>query len=192
LHAVTNDEVLSHPDLDALAHCIGQSGHVALHVRSATLPGRTLVEIAHRLRGTGSQVFINDRADAVAHAGAAGLHLPAAGLSTEDARRLLGDSVFIGRSAHSPAEARAAHDQGADYVFLGPIWETRSHPARQPLGPDAIGEALPARIIAIGGVTPDRAEACRRAGAYGVAAISALWYAPDPAEAATRMLLSFG
>ncbi len=80
---------------------------------------------------------------------------------------------------------------GADYVFLGPIWETSSHPGVPGLGLEAIAAARPARVIAIGGVTPARAAACLEAGAWGVAAISALWLADDPGAAAEAFLLSF-
>ncbi len=76
-------------------------------------------------------------------------------------------------------------------MFLGPIWETASHPGRPPLGPDSIAAAQPATVMAIGGVTPRRAAVCRDAGAYGVAAIAALWLADDPGSAASEMLLCF-
>ena len=59
------------------------------------------------------------------------------------------------------------------------------------VGPQAL-RGLPFRVIAIGGITPERAALCRDEGAWGVAAISALWRAPDPGAAVRKMLLSFG
>jgi thiamine-phosphate pyrophosphorylase len=103
---------------------------------------------------------------------------------------MLGPDVLIGRSTHSASEAREAHAAGADYVFLGPIWPTASHPDRAPLGVDVIAAAVPARIVAIGGVTPARTAQCREAGAWGVAAISALWGVEDSGAAAARFLVS--
>jgi thiamine-phosphate pyrophosphorylase len=137
----------------------------------------------------GAHVFVNDRADVALLAGARGIHLPADGLPTDRVRDLVGPDVWIGRSVHAPEEARRAAEAGADYVFLGPIWETPSHPGRPGLGPGIIEHAQPARVVAIGGVTPDRVASCLDAGAYGVAAVSALWTAGDPGSAAATMLL---
>ncbi len=155
------------------------------------MPAGALAAIGQRLAATGAVLLVNDRVDLAHWIDAAGAHLPADGLPTPIARRLLGDERLLGRSTHSPEEARAACDEGADYVFLGPIWQTASHPDRAPLGPAAITAALPATVIAIGGVTPSRAPLCHQAGAYGAAAVRALWQAADPAEAARRILLSF-
>jgi len=183
--------VLALPDYDARARALGHHRALAFHVRSGTMPAAALLALAVHLEPTDHCVILNDRLDLVPAAGAAGVHLPARGLPVAVARRLLGPSALVGRSVHSPAEARAAHDAGADYVFLGPIWETPSHPGAPGLGLAAIGDARPARVVAIGGVTPERAAACRDAGAVGVAAITALWLADDPAAAAEAFLLSF-
>ena len=82
-----------------------------------------------------------------------------------------------------------AADDGADDVFLGPMWETPFHPGSPGIGVQTIERTQPARIIAIGGVRADRVEQCVNAGAYGVAAISALWQADDPGSVAAAMLL---
>jgi len=145
---------------------------------------------AQRFSEAGARVIINDRVDVAIIAGASGVHLPEQGLPTEGARRLLGPASWIGRSVHSAEAARAAAADGADYVMLGPIWETASHPGRLGIGLEAIAEANPARVIAIGGVTPERIAPCLSAGAYGVAAVSALWNGPDLRSAAQAMLLS--
>ncbi len=162
---------------------------MALQLRSRATAAGPLVRLARALRWPATLLFVNDRADLARALGAAGVHLPSRGLSVADARRLLGSDAVIGRSTHSAAEARTAWNEGADYVFLGPIWETSSHPGRPALGPAVIERAAPARVIAIGGVTPARVEQCLNAGAWGVAAISALWMAADPAAMAEHMLL---
>ena len=79
--------------------------------------------------------------------------------------------------------------EGADYAILGPIWQTRSHPARQTIGLQAIRQASGGPVIAIGGITPDRVHACTEAGAYGVAVISAIWDAPTPASVVNQIRL---
>jgi len=98
---------------------------------------------------------------------------------------------WIGKSVHNLHEAEAAHAQGADYLLVGPVFPTATHPDRMPLGTAELkqiaGLGLP--VVAIGGVTPERVADLRAAvNLHGVAAISALWLAADPAHAARRML----
>ena len=89
------------------------------------------------------------------------------------------------------AEAEAARAEGAEYLVVGPVFATASHPGRPPLGLErlqsiaAAVDGLP--VIAIGGVSADRVREVRKSGAYGVAAIRALWDDVEPAEAARRM-----
>jgi thiamine-phosphate pyrophosphorylase len=198
LHAVTDPEVAARSDLSERARALARPG-IALHARARHLTGRSLSELTELLKAAAGYptveracVFVNDRVDVGLSSAVDGVHLPADGLSVPLVRRLVGQDMWIGRSVHSPEEARAAASEGADYVFLGPIWETASHPDRLALGPSAITHAQPARVIAIGGITHDRIRDCLNAGAYGVAAISALWGADHPGSAAQRMLLLLG
>jgi thiamine-phosphate diphosphorylase len=91
---------------------------------------------------------------------------------------------------HDLAAAEAARSEGADYLVVGPVFATTTHPGAAPLGLEAFGRiaALGLPAIAIGGVTPERVRAVREAGAWGVAAIRALWDAAEPAAAARAML----
>jgi thiamine-phosphate diphosphorylase len=86
--------------------------------------------------------------------------------------------------------AKAARDEGADYLLAGHVYDTPSHPDQPPRGPALVEQAartgLP--VIAIGGVTAERARELRDAGAWGVAAVRALWDAADPAAAALALL----
>ncbi len=193
LHAITNNDILALADLADRAKAIGRSPNVALHARARGAPGRRLTESAELMldaaSAAGARLFVNDRADVALLADAHGVHLPAGGLAVCKVRDLIGSDRWIGRSTHSPAAALRASEEGADYVFLGPIWETQSHPGRPAIGLDAIERAQPVRVIAIGGVTTGRAKACLDAGAYGIAAISSLWLASDPGSAAAEMLL---
>lgn len=191
LHAVTDDRILSLPDLFERARAIASAGDVALHVRGPTLHARILLDVAEGFGETGAPVFVNDRADIARIVGAAGVHAPELGLSSAAIRRIVGEDPWIGRSVHSPEGAQLAFAGSAHYVFLGPIWGTRSHPRSTVLGPNTIASAAPGVVIAIGGVTAERARSCRAFGAYGVAAISALWDSLDPAAAATQLLVSF-
>lgn len=119
-------------------------------------------------------VLVNDRCDVALAAGAAGVHLPESGLPVAAARRLLGAGRLVGRSVHSLEAARAAQAEGADYVLWGPVFATPTHPGRPPLGLEALRRlcaAVNLPVLAVGGVTGERARECREAGAAGFAGI---------------------
>jgi thiamine-phosphate pyrophosphorylase len=88
------------------------------------------------------------------------------------------------------AEADAAKAEGADYLLVGPVYHTATHPDRPPLGLEALGRIarLGIPVIAIGGIDAERAKDVKAAGAYGAAAIRALWESADPEGAARWML----
>jgi thiamine-phosphate pyrophosphorylase len=192
LHAITDDRIARRPDLDDVARALaaGGAGRLALHARGRVLSGREHHGLAVRLSACRpARLFVNDRLDVALAVGAAGVQLGAGSLDPQDARRLE-PRWWIGKSVHDLEEAAAARASGADYLLVGPLYHTATHPEREPLGlarlAPIIGLGLP--VIAIGGVTPPRVGAVRQAGAYGVAAIRALWDAADPAEAARQML----
>lgn len=179
------------PDISTRVASLDRVRGVSVHARCPRWPGRRLAVFAEQLRAAAPNLplFVNDRADVALAVGAQGVHLPAEGLPTPVVRAMVGDATWIGRSTHSDRAAREAVDAGADYVFLGPIWDTPSHPDRPGIGVNAIAQAQPARVIAIGGIRPDRVIQCVEAGAYGVAAISALWSVSEPGSVAREMLL---
>jgi thiamine-phosphate pyrophosphorylase len=188
LHAVTDERIARRPDLDALARALAGAGGaaLALHARGRALTGLEHYRLAVRLGAcTPALLFVNDRLDVALAAGAAGVQLGRGGLAPADARRLHAE-WWIGRSVHDLPEAAAARAAGADYLLLGPVYRTASHPGRAPLGVATVAAVarLGLPVIAIGGVTPERIAELRAAGAYGVAAIRALWDAADAAGAA--------
>jgi len=136
--------------------------------------------------------MINDRVDLVLALGAHGVHLRADSLPVAAARRLLGADRLIGVSAHSADDMARAESDGADFAVLGPVYETPSkREYGPPIGLRALEEAarrcrLP--VFAIGGMTVTRVEEVRRAGAYGVAVVSAILSAAS-AESTTRQFL---
>ncbi len=193
VHAVTDATVLALPDFGVRAAAIASIGpSVALHARDRTAEGAALAAAASRLvalaRPPEAMVFVSGRPDVAAACGAAGVQLAATDLAPADARRIA--AGLIGRSVHSADEARTAADEGADFVVAGTVYSTASHPDRAPLGPGLVSACARAGlpVIAIGGITPERAREVRDAGAWGVAAITALWGAADPAAAALLLL----
>ncbi len=198
LHAVTDARILALPDLAARATRLaaGAGPALAFHVRDRTLPARELLQRARLLGGVaeaaGATLVVNARADVARAAGATGLQLGPLDLTLPEARAVLGAGWRgrIGVSVHGPAAASTATAAGADWLLLGNLFPTTSHPGRPGLGLAVLQGIATGGcpVIAIGGITPATAAAVHRAGAFGIAAISALWDAADPAAAATAML----
>lgn len=194
LHAVTDAAVLERDDVGRRAAAIASAGSVvALHARAREASAARLAAFAQRLlanaRPAEASVFVNGRPDIAAAIGAQGVQLAAGDLAPADARRVLREG-WIGRSVHDEAEARAAAEEGADFLLAGNVFETPSHPGRPGRGTGFVRAlaALGLPVIAIGGITTANAASVRDAGAWGVAAIRALWDAPDPAAAAAALL----
>jgi thiamine-phosphate pyrophosphorylase len=137
---------------------------------AALLVGLVARTVARAGRTT-TRVLVNDRADVAMAAAAHGVHLRGDAAPTSRVRELVGPDVLIGRSIHDPVETTDA----ADFLVFGTVFRTASKPADAPVaGLDALAEASrrsTVPVLAIGGVTPDRATACRMAGAAGIAAI---------------------
>lgn len=136
----------------------------------------------------GVKIIVNDRADIAVAAGAAGVHLGQEDLPVEYARKLVGSSRIVGYSTHSIEQAIAADALDIDYIAIGPIFETTSKQNPDPvLGLDAIRRIKPSihkPLVAIGGMTLERAQLVIEAGADCVALISDLIGAADIAARA--------
>ena len=167
-----------------------------IQLRERDLSARELVRLAREVQAVTvsrrSQLLINDRIDDALALEGVGVHLRSNSLPVTVARRLLGAQRLLGVSVHAVEEVMEAEAQGADYIVLGPIYET---PSKQmfgpPLGIHTLEKAcrlVRIPIIGIGGVTAARAHEMRRAGAFGVAVITAILGAAD-VESATRELL---
>jgi thiamine-phosphate diphosphorylase len=193
LHAITDERIARRPDLGEITRQLaaGAGSDLALHARGRALSGLEHYDLAVRLAACPpARLFVNDRLDVALAVGAAGVQLGRGSLTPEDAHRL-NAGWWIGQSVHDVREAAAAHAGGADYLLVGPVFPTATHPDRAPLGlaqlKEIVGVGLP--VMAIGGVTPERIpELMAVATIYGVAAIRALWHAADPADAARRMV----
>jgi len=175
-----------------------QGGASAVLVRRPHETARALFELTRRLRpltrSLDRLLLVSDRLDVALAAAADGAHLGARSLPIAAARRILRPGMLLGRSVHSLDEAGQAEDEGADYLFLGPIFATRSHPETPPLGLDAYREAvLRTRIptLAIGGVTGENVRLVAQAGGHGAAAISGFYDTSDAADAARAFRAAF-
>jgi thiamine-phosphate diphosphorylase len=192
--AVTTDTVCRAAEFGVWTSAVAAAGPaVAIVVRA---PGSTTAQhtafgerVTTLARPPEAAVFVHGRADLARAIGAAGVQLRHSDLCPGDARRVLG-SGWIGVSVHSLAEAEIAISEAADYLVAGNVFETASHPGQPAKGLPWLraicGLGVP--VVAIGGITPARAAEVRDAGAWGAAAITALWNAADPAAVAVAMV----
>ena len=196
LYLVTDRHQTGGRPLDAVVKEVLAGGVRAVQLREKDLPVREALRWAETLRSLtaefGARLLINDRVDVCRAVGADGVQLRADSLPIPAVRKILGPDCLIGRSVHSASEAIEAERAGADFVVLGPIYDTPSKRAMgKPLGlsdirSSAVQIAIP--IFAIGGIRSDRIQDVIRSGARGVAVISALLQAPNPREAAEVLL----
>jgi thiamine-phosphate pyrophosphorylase len=195
LLAFTNDRVAALDDLDLRATAIAALGPAAALIARrpagttdelATL-GQRLTAIAHAPMAS---VLVTGRADVALAVEAQGVILREGDLGVGDVRDWARDRLWCFRSVHSEIEADAAVAAGADALVVGTIWPTASHPERTPSGPEMLARiaARGVRCFAIGGVSPAHAREAHDAGAWGVAAIRAVWDADDPNRAALALL----
>lgn len=194
LHVVT-DARGGRDALGLVTAAVGAGARV-VQVRAKDCTDRVLYDFARRVREICSAhdaiCIVNDRVDVACAIGAQGTHLGAEDLPIAAVRRVAGPDHVIGGTARDPARATELVAAGANYLGVGPAYLTATKtglPA--PLGPAgiaAVADAVAVPVIAIGGVTTERVPELVAAGARGVAVVTAVSAASDPA-AATRQLL---
>ena len=188
LVAITDDLRDGVDGLRARAERAVNGGATMIQLRLKDADARTLVEVAKALVRALPRVpvIVNDRLDVALVAGAAGVHVGPDDLPAAAVRRLVPEGFVVGASVGSDAEIVLA--RGADYVGIGPLYETSSNPdAGRAIGPVAfarLAKACRIPAVAIGGIDAANASAAMRAGAAGVAVIRAVFGAPDPESAA--------
>ncbi len=194
LHAVTDAEVRALPDLGVRAAALASGGAaIALHARDRSASAAELAALADRFVAhtlpAEAATIVSGRPDVASAVRAQGVQIAARDHPPREVHPAIGGRL-VGRSVHSFPEAEAAVAEGADYLVLGSVYPTASHPGHVPLGLEVVRavSSLGVPVIAIGGITPPRVRDLRAAGAYGVAAIRALWHADDPARAALDFL----
>lgn len=154
---------------------------------------RDIAEALRACRARGATLVVNDHWTLAIDLGASWVHLGQEDLDTADVPALRAHGVALGISTHDDAELDRALDTQPDYIALGPIWPTTLKV--MPWAPQGlprlgtwkrrIGD-LP--LVAIGGITRDRARACLHAGADSVAVVSDVVNDPDPVRRAHQWL----
>ena len=172
------------------------SGARLFQYRNKTAPAREVLEASQALcltvRQEGASFFVNDRPDIARLAGASGVHLGQDDVAVRAAREVVGARSWIGVSTHNLAQVEAAAASDADYIAVGPVFPTRGKANPDPVvGLEFIRQAREiARkpIVAIGGITLERARPAIEAGASAVAVVSDILAAKNPAARVRQYL----
>ena len=143
------------------------------------------------LRGTGVPLVVNDRVDVALAVDADGVHLGQQDMALADARRLGPPGWIIGVSAECVEDAIRAEREGADYIGVSPVFATPTKiDTARPLGLEGLRQmraAVKIPLVAIGGIHAGNAREVIRAGADGLAVVSAIVSADSPREAARQL-----
>ncbi len=198
LYFVTDRQQTAGRSLLDVVRAALDGGVRAVQLREKDLEGGELYQLAVQLRELTlryqARLLINDRVDVALAVEADGVHLGQTSFPVPVARQLLGPGKLIGVSTHNPEEIAAAVE--ADFLVFGPVYATPSKAKYgEPQGLIRLRQALtqsPLPLLAIGGITVERVPEVLRTGAHGIAVISALSAAPDPAQAANALLLQLG
>ncbi len=193
LHVITDEALqtrFSHAEIARMA-IAGGADAIQYREKRALLTREMVAganDVVALCRSSGATAVVDDRADVAFAVGADALHLGRDDLTVEVARLLLGDTMLIGGTANSIEEARAVFTTPVDYIGVGPVFGTASkaNPAAT-MGLGTLGKICaesPVPVIAIGNITADRVVEVLAAGAYGVAVLSGITCAADPAAAA--------
>ena len=195
LYVILDAGMLTEP-AGITAQKLMHAGVKLLQYRAKNATPRELFEesraLADSARRSDCTFIVNDRPDVAYLARASGVHVGQDDLDVEQVRSVIGPDRWVGVSTHTSEQFQDAAATSADYIAVGPIFQTRSKANPDPV----VGTELLRRvrsltekpIVAIGGITLDRAADVLAAGADSVAVISEVLKAQDPAEMAREFI----
>ena len=195
---VTDRKRTKSGDVAATVAASLEGGVGMVQLREKDMPPFELLRLARSLRTVmkgRALLVVNDRVDIAMLAGADGIQLGETALDVSDVRKLVGPDMLIGRSVHSEVGAVDAECQGADYLVLGTVFETASHPDGRIGGLDLVRDVTASvgiPVLGIGGISAANAASVIAAGASGVAVITAITMSDDPQSAASDLSTAIG
>ena len=195
LYAVLDEELMQTPVVKC-AKELAAAGVELIQYRAKNLSSRKYFEncatLAEALANRNARFIVNDRPDIAAMVGAGGVHVGQQDLHPSDARRICGTGRWVGVSTHNLDQVRAVASAPVDYIAVGPVYPTVTKKNPDPVvGPVLIREARKLTrkpIVAIGGITLQRAPEVFAAGANSVAVIRDILESRDPAARAREFL----
>lgn len=195
LYVILDAALINSPET-ACAESLAEAGVRLLQYRNKSASSRQFLESSRQLAETlvprGVTFVVNDRPDVAFLAGASGIHVGQNDLGVDQARAVAGPNKLVGVSTHNLEQFECATATSADYIAVGPIFSTSSK-----ANPDAVvgldflrkvRTLTDKPLVAIGGITLERAAAAIEAGADSVAVISGILSASDPAERAKQYI----
>jgi len=196
LYLITNRKLCKNENLIIALNEALIGGVKCVQLREKDLSTKDLIDLALKVRELtrkfGAKLLINGRIDICMAIDADGVHLPENGMPVEIARTILGGDKIIGASVHSLEGVRRKSEAGVDFLTLSPVFETSSKPrGTKTLGIEAIRKAKKISkvpIFALGGINAANTREVIRAGADGVAVISAILAAENVRSAASVVL----
>ena len=169
-------------------------GADVIQLREKQVPDSVFLALAAEIREltdeTGRIFIVNDRADIAALIGADGVHVGQDDLPISEVRKMLRPGAVVGKSTHSYEQAMAAVNEGADYIAIGPLFDTKTKDAGPSPSADVVRrivQDVPVPIFGIGGITVDTMDKVVAMGLKRVAVSSGICKASDPAAAAARI-----
>jgi thiamine-phosphate pyrophosphorylase len=198
LYLVTDRSLSGRRPLEKIIRESVAGGVSAVQLREKDTGGREFSELASALRRVASELgvplIINDRIDIALGCRAEGVHLGQSDIHCALARRITGKEMIIGVSVSTVDEAVEAEADGADYLGVGPLFATMTKADALPaIGLDvlrSIRRAVRIPLVGIGGINYGNARDVIRAGADGVAVVSAIVASADPGAAALGLRIA--
>ena len=195
LYVILDATLITSPERDC-ALSLAEAGVRLLQYRNKSATARQYLassrELAELLCPRGVSFFVNDRPDVAVLAGGSGVHVGQDDLDVEQARHVVGHERLVGISTHNLEQFERAAASSADYIAVGPVFSTSSKANPDPVvGLDFIRKArrlTDKPVVAIGGITLERAALVIEAGADSVAVISGILTAPEPAQRARQYM----
>ena len=190
------DPDLCHPlGMVETARLAVAGGVTMVQLRDKDASRRQMIEIGRALKtalaGSGVPLIVNDDVEAAIAIGADGLHVGQDDMDAQTARRLIGPDMILGLSVETEALAAAVDPAVVDYIGAGPVFATVTKPGHKPpVGMEGLARLIAATslpAVAIGGLKTGHVEAVLRAGARGLAVVSAICGQPDPQTAAFEL-----
>ena len=186
LYAILSADVFP-GDPEDWARRLAGAGVGIIQYRDTRGSSALLLAVARRLSALAQshpfRFVMNDRADIAALVGAGGVHVGQEDIAVEAARRICGPDCWVGGSTHNLEQFRAAAVTSADYIAVGPIFATATKEHPDPVvGVEFIRQVRPLTqkpIVAIGGITAERAREVYAAGATSIAVAADLASVPD-------------
>ena len=195
LYVILDAALLTVSEIECAQNLVA-AGVRLMQYRNKRASAGQLFESSERLSSLlipqGVTFILNDRADVAAAARASGVHVGQEDLGVEAARSVIGPGKLLGVSTHNVEQFKGATTTSADYIAIGPVFSTSSKANPDPVvGIEMIRQVRPLTdkpIVAIGGITLERATEVIHAGADSVAVISDVLLAPNPGQKARQYI----